>query len=46
MTGREHPAAQASTSKDGAAKKAKCQVAILTFEKWQCNHDKEHQTLT
>ena len=30
---------------DGTAKKAKLQVAIWTFEKWQSNYDKEHQTL-
>jgi len=28
------------------AKKAKRQVTILTFEKYQHNYDKEHQTLT
>ena len=33
-------------SPDSIAKKAKLQVSISTFEKWQRNYDREHQTLT
>ena len=33
-------------SPDSIAKKAKRQVSISTFEKWQRNYDREYQTLT
>ena len=52
MTDRKRPAPVAlerprfSGSSGGTAKKAKRQVAISTFEKWQLNYDREHQTLT
>ena len=58
MAGRKRPLARtserplfsyASTSSSCHAapeKKAKRQVAVTTFEKWQRNLDREHQTLT
>ena len=48
MTGRKRPAAWALehlSSSGSTANKAKCQLTISTFEKWQCDYDKEHQTL-
>ena len=39
-------ASGSSTSSGPQAKKAKRQVSVATFEKWQRNYDKEHQTLT
>ena len=35
---------ESSTSSD--SKKSKRQIAVTTFEKWQRNFDREHQTLT
>ena len=55
MSGRKRPCARssffpsesASSSGDAAPeKKAKRQVAVSTFEKWQRNYDQEHETLT
>ena len=57
MSGRKHPSVQlsqqmfpsASTRSSSAttpAKKAKRQVAVSTFEKWQRNYDGDHQTLS
>ena len=57
MSGRKHPSVRlsqqmfpsASTSSSSAttsAKKAKRQVAVSTFEKWQRNYDCDHQTLS
>ena len=34
-----------SSSETELTKQPKHQVAVSTFEKWQCNYDREHQTL-
>ena len=35
-----------SSDPSSEAKKAKCQISVSTFEKWQRNFDRDHQTLT
>ena len=55
MAGRKRPLARSSSlaatvevaaSSCDEAKKPKRQLSVLTFEKWQRNYDREHQTLT
>ena len=46
MTGWKCPAAATSYLGNNTMKKAKRQLAVLTFEKWQRNYDKAHHTLT
>ena len=57
MSGRKHPSVRlsqqifpsantSSSSPTTPAKKAKRQVAVSTFEKWQRNYDRDHQTLS
>ena len=37
--------AMSDSSSNDAGKKAKCQVTVRTFEKWQCELDLEHDML-
>ena len=46
MTGRKCLASATSDSGNSATKKAKRQLAVSPFEKWQHNYNKNHQSLT